>query len=166
MTFASPAAESGDYVKIADLVGALVILTPLEHIQSFTTNFGDTPAIRINIVNLDEGTEHDDVLVFNKAIISSLKNNIGAQVLARIGLGVAKPGKSAPYILLDATTDTEAVTKATAYLQAKATAGISAPAPKADTGNLSPEAVAALAGVADPNSPALQALIANLSQNK
>ena len=54
---------------------------------------------------------------------SALKSNIGKSVLARIGQGVAKPGKSAPWILVDATTDAEAVAKATAYLAG----GISAP---------------------------------------
>jgi len=50
------------------------------------------------------------------ALRSALKPNIGKSVLARLGQGVAKPGKSAPWILIDATADEEAVAKATAYL--------------------------------------------------
>ena len=46
-------------------------------------------------------------------------------MLARIGQGVAKPGKSAPWILINATDDQAAVAKATAYLAGS----ISAPAP-------------------------------------
>ena len=151
MTFASPTPDTGDFVKIADLNGALCIFTPSEYLPTFATNFGDTAAVRTTIANLDEGTEHEDVLVFNKAIITSLKNNIGAQVLARVGQGVAKPGKSAPWILLDATGDKDAIAKATAYLTSKATSGITAPAEKkADaTASLSPEALAALAAVSD-----------------
>lgn len=162
MTFTPPATNSGDYVKMADLNGHLCIFSPVEFIESISTAMGDTSAVKANIVDLDSNTEHEDVLLFNKAIIISLKSNIGAQVLARVGQGIAKPGKSAPWILNDATADATAVAKATAYLAAKATAGIAAPAPSAS--GLAPEAAAALASVVDVNDPAIQAALAKLQK--
>ena len=72
----------------------------------------------MNIVNLDDNTEHNNVLFFNVALKNSLKSKVGHKVLARIGQGVAKPGKSAPWILLDATGDAVAVAKANAYIGA------------------------------------------------
>ena len=162
MTFTPPATSSGDYVKMADLNGHLCIFSPVEFIESIATAMGETSAVKANIVDLDTDTEHEDVLLFNKAIITSLKSNIGAQVLARVGQGIAKPGKSAPWILNDATGDATAVGKATAYLAAKATAGIAAPAPTA--GGLSPEALAALATVADVSDPAIAEALAKLKK--
>lgn len=169
MTFTPPAANSGDFVKMADLNGHLCIFTPVEFIDSITTAMGETQAIKATVVDLDTNEEHEDVLLFNKAIITSLKANIGAQVLARVGQGIAKPGKSAPWILNDATTDATAVTKATTYLAAKATAGLvgTTPTPAPATGGgLSAEALSALAGVADVNDPAIAAALAQLAAKK
>ena len=68
-----------------------------------------------------------------------------SDVLARIGQGPAKPGKSAPWILLDATGDAGAVAKANAYLGA-APAAAPAAVPKAlDVNGLTPEVAALLA---------------------
>jgi hypothetical protein len=168
MTFTPPATNSGDYVKIGDLNGHLCIFTPTEFIESITTSMGDSTAIKADIVDLDSGEEHEGVLLFNKALITSLKANIGAQVLARVGQGIAKPGKSAPWILNDATTDATAVNKATAYLAIKASAGLTQPAKEtpsavAPAGGLSTEALAALAGVADVSDPAIAAALAKLA---
>ena len=168
MTFTPPDTNSGDFVKMADLNGHLCIFTPVEFIDSITTAMGETQAIKATVVDLDTNEEHEDVLLFNKAIITSLKANIGAQVLARVGQGIAKPGKSAPWILNDATTDATAVTKATTYLAAKATAGLvgTTPAPAPTAGGLSAEALSALAGVADVNDPAIAAALAQLAAKK
>jgi len=167
MTF-TPPSTNGDYVKMADLNGHLCIFTPTEFIDSITTQMGETQAIKATVVDLDTNEEHTDVLLFNKAIITSLKANIGAQVLARVGQGTAKAGLSAPWILNDATTDSAAVTKATTYLAAKATAGLVIPAttPAPTAGGLSAEALSALAGVADVNDPAIAAALAQLAAKK
>jgi hypothetical protein len=71
------------------------------------------------------------VLFFNVALRAALKSNIGKSVLAKIGQGVAKPGKSAPWILIDETGNADSVAKATAYLAG----GISAPAQAAPVAN-------------------------------
>ena len=120
--FSSPA-TSGESVKPADLQGHLLIIKPVEYKTGITTSLGEAEAIEVDLVDLDAGTEHNSVLFFNVALRSALKPNIGKSVLARIGQGVAKPGKSAPWILVDATTDADAVAKATAYLAG----GIAAP---------------------------------------
>ena len=51
--------------------------------------------------------------------------NIGKQVLARIGQGVAKPGKSAPWVLINAADTSADVEKATAYLAGEIVKGAS-----------------------------------------
>ena len=121
--FSSPA-TAGESVKPADLQGHLLIIKPVEYKTGIQTSLGEAEAIEVDLVDLDTNTEHTSVLFFNVALRASLKPQIGKSVLARIGQGVAKPGKSAPWILIDATADADAVAKATAYLAG----GISAPA--------------------------------------
>jgi len=150
--FTSPSSSNGDSVKPADLQGHLLIINPVEYKTGIQTSLGEAEAIEVNIVDLDTQTEHTSVLFFNVALRSALKSNIGKSVLARIGQGVAKPGKSAPWILIDATTDADAVAKATAYLAG----GISAPA--------TPAPVAAANQVVDgvELTPEIQMLMAKL----
>ena len=114
--FTSPSTSSGESVKPADLQGHLLIIKPVEYKTGIQTTLGEAEAIEVDLVDLDNNSEHSSVLFFNIALRSALKPNIGKSVLARIGQGVAKPGKSAPWILIDATTDADAVAKATAYL--------------------------------------------------
>lgn len=149
--FSSPASSSGETVKPADLQGHLLIIKPVEYKTGIQTSLGEAEAIEVNLVDLDTNTEHDSVLFFNVALRASLKSNIGKSVLARIGQGVAKPGKSAPWILIDATVDADAVAKATAYLAGS----ISAPATPA-----TPAANAVVNGVE--LTPEIQALMAKL----
>lgn len=146
--FAAPA-SSAESVKPAELQGHLLIISPVEYKTGINTSLGEAEAIEVNLVDLDTNTEHNSVLFFNVALRSALKPNIGKQVLARIGQGVAKPGKSAPWILVNATDDPAAVAKATAYIAGGFTAAPAAPAP-------------ASAGAVDPNSPEIQALLAKL----
>ena len=114
-TFTAPASSEAS-VKPADLQGHLLIISPVEFKTGITTSLGEADAIEVNIVDLDTNEVHNSVLFFNVALKSSLKPNIGKQVLARIGQGVAKPGKSAPWILVNATENPADVEKATAYL--------------------------------------------------
>lgn len=159
MSFSAPATSSGG-VKPAELQGHLLIITPNEYKSSVPTSMGDSEAIAVDIVDLDTNEEHFDVLLFSIGLRSALKPLIGSQVLARIGQGVAKPGKSAPWILQDATVNPDDVAKATAYVTAKATGVWAAPAAPAQAA-----ANVAAAGLVNPNDPAVAALIAQL-QNK
>jgi len=113
--FSAPSSQ-GDTVKPADLQGHLLIIKPVEYKTGIQTSLGEAEAIEVDLIDLDTNKEHNSVLFFNIALRSSLRSNIGKQVLARIGQGVAKPGKSAPWILINATDNAADVAKATAYL--------------------------------------------------
>jgi len=154
MSFVSPSSsEIGP--KPADLQGHLLIITPTAYKTGITTSLGEAEAIECDVVDLDTDEQHFSVLFFNVALRSALKPNIGSQVLARIGQGIAKPGKSAPWILLDATTDAADVKKATDFI-ANGFAPVAPPkgVNKARKVEASP---------ADINDPAIQALLAQLS---
>jgi len=145
MTFSPPSMnESGP--KVADLAGQLLIITPTEYKTGIKTIHGDAEAVEVSLVNLDTNKSYESVLFFNVALRSALKSKIGQKVLARIGQGTAKPGKSAPWILLDATTDAAALAKANAYLAtASAPAPAVAAAAPAANGTITPEVAALLA---------------------
>jgi hypothetical protein len=146
MTFSAPSmSENGP--KVADLAGQLLIITPTDYKTGIKTIHGDAEAVEVSLVNLDTNKSYDSVLFFNVALRSALKQKIGQKVLARIGQGTAKPGKSAPWILLDATTDAAALAKANAYLGSApvATATAAAPAVPAANGSITPEVAALLA---------------------
>ena len=115
MAFSAPSTNT-ESVKVADLNGHLLILEPIEYKTGIPTVHGDADAIEVRINDLDTGQSHDSVLFFNVALKSALKPLIGQKVLGRIGQGTAKPGKSAPWILIDATGDADAVAKANAYI--------------------------------------------------
>jgi len=142
MTFTAPSTSS-DSVKVADLAGQLLIITPVEYKTGIQTVHGEADAIEVNIVNLDTDKTYDNVLFFNVALKSALKTKINEKVLARIGQGSAKPGKSAPWILVDATNSPTDLAKANAYM-----GGANATPSAAPTGNnngITPEIAALLA---------------------
>jgi len=146
MTFAAPS-NANESVKVADLAGHLLIITPVEYKTGIPTVHGDAEAIEVNVVDLDTNKEHTSMLWFNVALRNALKTKTGQKVLARIGQGTAKPGKSAPWILIDATGDAAALAKANAYLGSAPAKPAAAPAPAAapvDPNNLSPEIMALL----------------------
>ena len=146
MAFSAPSSNS-ESVKVADLNGHLLILEPIEYKTGIPTVHGDADAIEVKINDRDTGHTHDPVLFFNVALKNALKTKIGQKVLARIGQGAAKPGKSAPWILVDATGDADAVAKANAFI-AGAPAVAAAPAVATAAANI--------------NDPAVQALLAQL----
>lgn len=151
MTFAAPSNNTGESVKVADLAGHLLIITPTEYKTGIQTVHGLAEAVEVEIIDLDTKQTHASLLWFNVALRNALKNKIGQKVLARIGQGAAKPGKSAPWILIDATGDANAVATANAYLT-------SAPAPVVATPTPAAAPVAATAGI----TPEVAALLAQL----
>jgi hypothetical protein len=114
--FAAPAAGGGSDVRPADLEGHLLIVEPLEYVASIPTSMGDKDAVRVTIHDITDGATYEDVLWFPKVLVGSLKGRIGQKVLAVLGKGTAKPGQSAPWILVDATTDNDCIKAATDYL--------------------------------------------------
>jgi hypothetical protein len=146
MTFAAPS-NASETVKVADLANHLLIISPVEYKTGIPTVHGEAEAIEVNVIDLDTNKEHSSLLWFNVALRNALKSKTGQKVLARIGQGTAKPGKSAPWILIDATGDAAAIAKANAYLGSAPAKPAAAPAPAAapvDPNNLSPEIMALL----------------------
>lgn len=148
MTFAAPS-NANENVKVADLANHLLIIDPVEYKTGIPTVHGEAEAIEVNVIDLDTGKQHSSLLWFNVALRNSLKGKIGQRVLAKIGQGTAKPGKSAPWILIDATSDATALAKANAFLGSAGAKPAATPAPAAapvavDPNNLSPEVLALL----------------------
>jgi len=135
--------QGGGSVKPVDLEGHLLIVEPLEYVQSISTSFGEKDAIRVNVHDVTDEASHEDVLLFGTALIGSLKSQVGKRVLGVLGKGTAKPGQAAPWVLEDATGNDKLVKAATAYLN-NATASTMT-APKDDTSALD----AALENLAD-----------------
>ena len=152
--FTAPAAGGGSDVRPADLEGHLLIVEPQEYCESIPTSMGDKDAVRVTIHDVTEGETHEDVLWFPKVLVGSLKGRIGQKVLAVLGKGTAKPGQSAPWILIDATTEADAVKAATAYLDSIAGNQFAAADPEV-------EQIAAESG-----NPALAAALGKLGARK
>ena len=150
MTFAAPSTQS-ESVKVADLAGHLLIITPTEYKTGIQTIHGSAEAVEVEVVDLDTKQTHASLLWFNVALRNALKNKIGQKVLAKIGQGAAKPGKSAPWMLVDATGDANAVALANAYLTSAPTPAAAPVTPQAAT-------LAATAGI----TPEVAALLAQL----
>jgi hypothetical protein len=105
---------------ITEYGGQLLLVTPTEYVESISTSFGDTDAVRADFVVLDgpEGAEEiEDTLIFQRMLIGSLKNqakfnekngvdeNTG---FPKMTLGVLiqdtdrqKKGQSAPWVLAE-----------------------------------------------------------------
>jgi hypothetical protein len=150
MGFAAPATQTGDSLDAKDIVGELLIAIGTEVVKDVQTEYGVSDAIRADVAVLTQqnednsyGVVYRDILWFNVSLRNTLKKQIGQVVLARMGLGEKQPGKNAPFILVDATQDAQAVAFAEAWMdqhpdfeaEAKAkietTGKVSAPAPAA-----------------------------------
>lgn len=123
-SFNAPAtAGSDDRLAPADIVGQLLIIRPLEHVQGVTTTFGEKDGIKVDAVVLTQqnpdgtwGVVYRGALWFQGGLIGSLKTQIGTLVLARMGLGTGKPGQKPPFQLEDATADGDAVQFASQWM--------------------------------------------------
>ena len=124
--FTSPGAASSADVKPADLEGHLLVVEPQEYVENIPTSMGDKDAVRVTIHDISEQVTHEDVLWFPKVLVGSLKGRIGQKVLAVLGKGTAKPGQSAPWILIDATSQGDAVQAATNYMTGLTSASLTA----------------------------------------
>lgn len=153
MAFVAPS-EGGSRIKIADLNGHLCVFEPKEYKASVTTEYGTSPAIETDIHDLETGMSHIGHLNFNVKIVNALKDQIGQQVLARIGQGSATPGKSAPWELQNVTAEPAAMARALAWQAGNVPAPVATP----------PAFVPASSATALPNinDPAIAALLASL----
>jgi hypothetical protein len=137
-------ASSGAGVKPVDVENHLLVVEPLEHVASMTTAYGESDAIRVNVHDITDSVTYDNVLWFPKALVSSLKLSIGKRVLGVMGKGTAKPGQSAPWVLIDASGSADAVKAATTYLNGQTAASMTAP--QADPAPAAPSALDAALG--------------------
>lgn len=103
-------------LKPADIENDLLIVKPTEYIAEMSTAMGTSDAIRVDVHDLTTGEFHANVLWFSKVLVSSLRPLIGQQILAHMGKGVAKNNQSAPWMLIDASEDEDAVAQANVYL--------------------------------------------------
>lgn len=99
--------KAGDGAKITADKGQAVVIRPTEYIPSMTTSHGETDAVRADWVVLtgpDAGQVREDSLIFQRVLVSTLKNLVGTATpfcVGVVGEGTAKAGKSAPVILQD-----------------------------------------------------------------
>lgn len=113
---------SGEKLDLKALNGTLLYITVGEHKRDIETSFGPADAIAADVTALDgehKGETYTDVLVFPRVLVSQLAKAVGSSdpnVVGRLGQGEAKPGKSAPWLLLEPTAEDMAVaTKYEAY---------------------------------------------------
>lgn len=105
---------------ITEYEGQLLLVTPSEYVESISTSFGDTDAVRVDFVVLDGpdgAAEVEDTLVFQRMLISALKrqaifnekNGVDEKTgFPKMTLGVLiqdedrkKKGQSAPWVLAE-----------------------------------------------------------------
>ena len=140
-TFNAPAASGSDSLAVKDINGHFVLVYVKSFEENITTVNGPANAVRVNVADLSTGTHHLDVLWFPKVIVGSLRGQIGTMVLAQVGQGTAQPGKSAPWILEDATQNPDVVNAANKWLEANpgvldGSTPLAAPAPAPTTSGL------------------------------
>ena|SRR5690606_37052013 len=174
----------GDVFKPAEHLGRLVVIWARSYREGINTSFGTANAVAadIHVIDAPGGPKvYTNALLFARALVASLREAVGgAPVLARIGQGVAKPGQSAPYILLPYTPEDAAV--ATQYVNSLPQAQFQNPAqsqgqvpaaqanpalaPAAQTAPAAPTTQAAPAAGIDPNNlpPEVAALLAQLGR--
>ena len=156
--FTAPA-EGGGGWNPSESSGHLLILEPDTLEKGIPTSFGDKEASRGTVHDVDAQETFEDTLIFPRVLIGSLKQRLGERVLARLSTGTAKPGQKPPWTLDDASADTAAVAKATAYLNSYLSEGMtSPPAAAAEPAAAAPVAAG---GDADALAAAMEVLKAN-----
>lgn len=119
-------ATAGETLKPSEINGHLLIVKAVDYRTGINTTFGEKDAVSVNVVDLDEndpdtgqpGRLHKGALWFSGMLVGSLKNQIGAVVLARMGQGTAKPNQDPPWILVAANEDAAAVQRGTTWMNA------------------------------------------------
>uniref|UniRef100_UPI00200F1B33 hypothetical protein n=1 Tax=Escherichia coli TaxID=562 RepID=UPI00200F1B33 len=72
MTFAAPSNNTGESVKVADLAGHLLIITPTEYKTGIQTVHGLAEAVEVEVIDLDTKQTHASLLWFNIALRNAL----------------------------------------------------------------------------------------------
>lgn len=99
--------SSGDRLDLNTVNGALLHVTVHSVKRDVQTSMGASDAVACDVAVLDgehKGKTFDDVLIFPKVLVGQLSPAAGTDdpvVVGRLGKGEAKPGKSAPWLLLN-----------------------------------------------------------------
>lgn len=154
MSFQQPPPSVG-FIKTAELAGSLLLAYPKRYVEDMMGTDGkpfDGIDVEIHVLDGPKiGTIEHGVWTA-KMIVGSLKNAVGGDpVLGRLGQGVAQPGKSAPWVLLEFT-DADAA-NATAYVARRLQQPAAAAPPAAPAAPAYPAAPVAPAAPA-PTAPA------------
>ena len=102
--FKAPSSTVG--VDWSTLKGSLLIVKPHSLELAIKTTYGDSDAVRADVIVLDGDeaeTVYLDTLIFPKVLQSQVKSSMGGMVLGRLGQGVKKAGQSPPWTLSEAT---------------------------------------------------------------
>lgn len=86
---------SGDNLPLADLLGALLLVTVHEETDPIETKFGPNTAIRADVAALDGAHKAEvfaDTLIFPRKLKGQLRGSIGSKVLGRLTQGENKKG--------------------------------------------------------------------------
>lgn len=100
---------SGDRLDLNGVNGSLLHITVGEVKRGIQTSMGTSDAVSCDVAVLDgthKGSTFEDVLLFPKVLVGQLSPAAGSDdpvVVGRLGKGDAKPGKSAPWVLLNPT---------------------------------------------------------------
>jgi hypothetical protein len=91
---------TGDDFRMAEHVGKAVIVSVRGPVEKATANYGVKTAISCDVVVLDDdkgnGTKYEDVLIFNAAPVSQMKDKAGQTIAAVIVSYDTKQGGQAP----------------------------------------------------------------------
>ena len=124
------APTAGDRIDLQAHLGRLLYITVKDVKRQIQTSFGASDAVACDIAVLDgeqKGTVLNDVLIFPSVLRGQLEPSAAAGadpvVVGRLGQGLAKPGKSAPWVLNDPSdADKETAVKYEAYAKQQAAA--------------------------------------------
>lgn len=120
-SFVDSGVGDGDDFRMAEHVGASVIVTVHGPKEVTTNKYGLKTAISCDVVVLGEkegeGTKYENVLIFNAAPVDQMKSSAGQTLAAKIGDYETKQGGRAPKF--EEPTD-EVIKAAEAYLKANA----------------------------------------------
>jgi hypothetical protein len=107
--FANPtdlaAAGGGSKLRIGDLDGKLVVMKPEPDEIELETTLGTATARPVAVLVVGESDQWQPALIFGRALLVQLGQAVraGRPVVGVVGHGEAQPGRSAPWVLHDAT---------------------------------------------------------------
>jgi hypothetical protein len=116
-------------VRPNDVEGHLLVVEPQEFRQGVQTSMGESDAVVCRVHDITVGETYDDVMWFSRVLVGRLSKRVGQRVIGMMGKGEAKPGQTAPWIIVDASKEPKAVKAATEYLTGQVAASLASPEP-------------------------------------